>query len=200
MLKIGNITFEFFQESVFYNPKMRHEGVGSNRVHTKPTSRADKVVVDIDFSRPGCSDAWGWIIRVDPEYPIYLAKYLPEAEFEVFVKEANEALSLSKLETGGVALNTLCCLTCCVGLICVKGSVDKATMKAVQSLRDVARKWNKKFASEGRLLKMSVVHWRTRLHRSQIRTDGTLGGVIDNHDRITELDDEAWIEIDIVKD
>lgn len=178
----------------------RVEGVGSSRVHTKPTSRADKVVVDVDFSRPGCSDAWGWVIRIDPEYPIYLAKYWPEAEFETFVEEANEALTVSKLESGGVAMNMLCCLTCFAGLICVKFSADKATKKAIQSLRDVAGKWNKKFASEGRLLKISVVHWRTMLHRSQIRTDGTIGSIMDNTERISELDDEAWIEIDIVKD
>lgn len=170
------------------------------RVQSKPENRPDRVVLDIDFLRPGCSDSWGWDMQVDKEYPIYLTNYWPEAEFAAFVEEANAAMATSKLRAGGVVLNTLCVLTCCIGGVCVKSAVDKATLKAVDSLRDVVNKWNKKFTEDGRQMKMRVAHIRARFDHTQIRADGSASGIVENHMRLAELDDEVWIEIEILKE
>lgn len=163
----------------------------------KPPSRQDLVVLDVNFGRPGCADNWGWDMWISNDYSAYLRNRISEDEFSAFVVEANKAMEKSKLKSGGLLCNTLCLLTCCIGGICVKNSVDKATSKAVSALDGVVKKWNNKFIADGRMISMRTKHLHRSLQRQDFKANGTAGAAVDNMNRLTELDDEVWIEIEI---
>jgi hypothetical protein len=106
-------------------------------------------------------------------------------------------LTISKLKSVGILSNTLCILTLGIGGICVKSSVDNATKKAVGALDQVVLKWNNKFVGDGRAISMRTKHLRRDLKRQDFKANVSFGAVVDNMDRLSALDDDVWIEIEI---
>jgi hypothetical protein len=165
----------------------------------KPATRPDLVVLDVNISRPGCTDKWGWEMWISKDYSAYIRNHIPQQEFFEFVEEANKAMETSKLKVGGVLGNSLVLLTCGIPLSFVKVYGDKALSKAVDALDEVVRKWNDKFMADGRMISMRTKHLRGSLSPlNELNTGGSLQGTANNFTRLTDLDDEVWIEVQII--
>lgn len=166
----------------------------------KPSTTKDLVVVDVIFAAPSCTDKWGWEVFIDNHYSPHLKPGLRRKEFEAFVKEANHALLASKLRSGGLLVNTLVILSCCLPGVCIKYSVDSASKRALCGLEDVIQKWNQRLARKNRPTTMRLQYYTRKLDHREIRADGTLDATLSNAKRLAECDHEAWIEIEIAAD
>jgi hypothetical protein len=64
--------------------------------------------------------------------------------------------------------------------------------------RGVVRKWNSKFLADGRMISMRTKHLHRSMSVNDFRADGSLSATASNMKRLTDLDDEVWIEVEIV--
>jgi hypothetical protein len=164
---------------------------------TKPNTTKDVVVVDIIITNPECSEKFGWECQLDRNYSAHLKKVFPRDEFEKFADEVDQELRKAKLKSGGFLTNCLCVLTCCICGLCVKQKVDLALERALGGVSALTRKWNDKFIETDRPITMKVCTINRKLHRKDFRADGTMGALVDNANRLSQIDYESWIEIHV---
>lgn len=165
---------------------------------SKPNSTRDTVVFDIMLANPDCNEKFGWDARMENNYSAFLMKVLPKQEFEHFVDEVDKALLKTKLKSGGTFANCLAILACCVPVVCIKAKADKALEDALQDVNGIVKKWNNKFIEDGRPITMKLCVVSRKLNaRRELRANGTISAALDNQERMTQIDYEPWIEMQI---
>ncbi|CAB9510939.1 expressed unknown protein [Seminavis robusta] len=167
----------------------------------KPHNSKYLAVVNIDIARPSRRDTWGFSLSVDRDsYSAQLREQMAPNELQEFADEADKALKVSKLAAGGLLSNLFCVLSCWTFGGMVKVRVDDATDRAVDALFGVAKKWNIKFMAEDRSIFIRVKHLKSELKRNNnnMRASGTMNAALDNAERFSDIEDEIWLEFDIV--